>query len=91
MRHDYSVVALRKDLSVEQGDGVVLNEYRWFFYITKDWDMTEDHVVAPPQALRPAKPCRTAQGLGVRPWYAPGQDARCQLGLCGDSCTRREH
>ncbi len=40
------MVALSKDLSVEQGDNVLFNEYRYFFYITNDWEMTAHQVVA---------------------------------------------
>jgi hypothetical protein len=42
---DYRVVALRKDLSVERGDDVLFSEYRYFFYITNDRDMSNDQVV----------------------------------------------
>ena len=44
-KRDYRVVALRKDLSVERGDDVLFHEYRYFFYITNDRDMTDHHVV----------------------------------------------
>ena len=40
------MVALRKDLSVERGDQVLFNEYRYFFYVTNDWAMTDHQVVA---------------------------------------------
>ena len=43
---DYRVVALRKDISVEKGDNVLFSEYRFFFYITNDWEMTPHQVVA---------------------------------------------
>lgn len=43
---DYRVVALRKNLSVERGHEVLFFEYRYFFYITNDWDMSADEVVA---------------------------------------------
>ena len=43
---DYRVVALRKDISVEKGDNVLFSEYRFFFYITNDWEMTAHQVVA---------------------------------------------
>jgi hypothetical protein len=33
----YRVVALRKNLSIERGDNVLFNQYRYFFYITNDW------------------------------------------------------
>lgn len=45
-KRDYRIVALRKDLSVERGDDVLFSEYRYFFYITNDWAMTEGQVVA---------------------------------------------
>ena len=45
-KKDYRVVALRKDLSVERGDQVLFNEYRYFFYVTNDWAMTDHQVVA---------------------------------------------
>jgi len=40
------VVALRKDISVEKGDNVLFSEYRFFFYITNDWELTAHQVVA---------------------------------------------
>lgn len=43
---EYRVVALRKNLSVARGDNVLLSEYRYFFYITNDWDLSGDEVVA---------------------------------------------
>ena len=43
---DYRVVALRKNLSVERGEAVLFCEYRYFFYITNDRDLTADEVVA---------------------------------------------
>jgi len=45
-KKDYRIVALRKDLSVERGEDVLFHQYRYFFYITNDWDMTADEVVA---------------------------------------------
>ncbi len=42
----YRVVALRKDLSVERGEQVLFNEYRYLFYITNDWGMADHQVVA---------------------------------------------
>jgi len=43
---DYRVVALRKNLSIERGDNVLFEEYRFFFYITNDRTLTADQVVA---------------------------------------------
>ncbi len=39
------VVALRKNISVEKGEQVLLDEIRYFFYITNDRDLTMDEVV----------------------------------------------
>jgi len=44
-KKDYRVVALRKNLSIERGDNVLFNEYRYFFYITNDWELTADQVI----------------------------------------------
>jgi len=44
-RRDYRVVALRKNISVERGDNVLFEEFRFFFYITNDWDLTADEVI----------------------------------------------
>lgn len=44
-KKDYRVVALRKNISVERGDNVMFCEYRYFFYITNDWDLTADEVI----------------------------------------------
>ena len=38
-------MALRKNISVEKGENVLFSEYRYFFYITNDWEMTADEVV----------------------------------------------
>jgi hypothetical protein len=43
---DYRIVALRKNISVEKGHEVLFFDYRYFFYVTNDWDMTDDEVVA---------------------------------------------
>lgn len=42
---DYRVVALRKNISVQRGDNVLFDEFRYFFYITNDWDLTADEVI----------------------------------------------
>lgn len=43
---DYRVVALRKNLSVSRGEDVLFDQYRYFFYITNDWDLSAEQVVA---------------------------------------------
>jgi len=42
---DYRVVALRKDLNVS-GANVLFAEFRYFFYITNDWELAPDEVIA---------------------------------------------
>jgi hypothetical protein len=42
---DYRVVALRKNISVERGENVLFSEYRYFFYITNEREMTASEVV----------------------------------------------
>ena len=44
-KRDYRVVALRKNISVERGENVLFEEYRYFFYITNEATMTADEVV----------------------------------------------
>jgi Transposase DDE domain group 1 len=44
-KRDYRVVALRKNISVERGENVLFSEYRYFFYITNDRDMTACEVI----------------------------------------------
>ena len=45
-KQDYRVIALRKNLSVGRGENVLFDEYRYFFYITNDWKLTADEVIA---------------------------------------------
>ncbi len=42
----YRIVAVRKNLSIEKGELVLVDEIRYFFYITNDWSMTKEEVVA---------------------------------------------
>ena len=42
----YRMVAVRKNLSIEKGELVLFDEIRYFFYITNDWSMTKEEVVA---------------------------------------------
>jgi hypothetical protein len=45
-KRDYRVVVVRKNISVERGDNVLFDEHRYLFYISNDWEMTPDQVVA---------------------------------------------
>ncbi|MGZ6589713.1 MAG: IS1380 family transposase [Solirubrobacteraceae bacterium] len=42
---DYRVVAVRKNLSIERGENVLFDEYRYFFYITNDRKLTAEEVI----------------------------------------------
>jgi hypothetical protein len=44
-KRDYRVVALRKNISVERGENVLFEEFRYFFYITNEAEMTASEVV----------------------------------------------
>jgi hypothetical protein len=44
-KKSYRVVALRKNLSIERGENVLFEEYRYFFYITNDHERTADEIV----------------------------------------------
>ena len=43
---DYRVIAVRKNLSIERGENVLFDEHRYFFYITNDWTLTAEQVIA---------------------------------------------
>jgi hypothetical protein len=45
-KKDYRVVALRKNLSIERGDNVLFEEYRYFFYVTNDRNLSAHQVIA---------------------------------------------
>jgi hypothetical protein len=81
VHRDYRVVALRKNISVERGENVLFSEYRYFFYITNDRDMTADEVVDEARpALQPGEPHQPAEIRRARP-ARPGQHPGRQLGL----------
>jgi len=44
-KRDYRMIALRKNISVERGENVLFNQYKYFFYITNDPDMTADEII----------------------------------------------
>jgi hypothetical protein len=68
---DYRVVALRKNVSVERGDNVLFEQYRHFFYITNDWDMTADQVVAEARSRCNQENLIAQLKGGVRALHAP--------------------
>jgi len=87
-KRDYRVVALRKNISVERGENVLFSEYRYFFYITNDRNMTADEIID--QARQRCKPREPHQPAQVRRARAarPGQHPVRQLGLHDDGRAR---
>jgi len=45
-KRSYRVVVVRKNISVQRGENVLFDEYRYLFYITNDWEMSAEQVVA---------------------------------------------
>ena len=41
----YRMVVLRKNLSIERGENALIDDIRYFFYITNDWDLSAEEVV----------------------------------------------
>jgi hypothetical protein len=70
-KRDYRVVALRKNLSVERGENVLFSEYRYFFYITNDWDMTADEVIDQARQRCNQENLISQLKSGVRALHAP--------------------
>jgi hypothetical protein len=70
-RRDYRVVAVRKNLSIERGDNVLFEEYRYFFYITNDWQLSADQVVAEAHARCNQENLIAQLKSGVRALHAP--------------------
>lgn len=68
---DYRIVALRKNISVERGDNVLFDEYRYFFYITNDRTLTPDEVVAEARSRCNQENLIAQLKGGVRALHAP--------------------
>jgi DDE family transposase len=70
-KRDYRVVALRKNISVERGENVLFSEYRYFFYITNDSDMTADEVIDQARQRCNQENLISQLKSGVRALHAP--------------------
>jgi hypothetical protein len=68
---DYRVVALRKNISVERGENVLFSEYRYFFYITNDRDMTADEIINEARQRCNQENLISQLKSGVRALHAP--------------------
>jgi len=70
-KKDYRVVALRKSLSIERGENVLFEEYRYFFYITNDWDLSADEVIGEARGRCNQENLIAQLKGGVRALHAP--------------------
>ena len=70
-KRDYRVVALRKNISVERGENVLFSQYRYFFYITNDPDMTADEVIDQARQRCNQENLISQLKSGVRALHAP--------------------
>ena len=70
-KKDYRVVALRKNISVTRGENVLFEEYRYFFYITNDRDLTADEVVGEARSRCNQENLIAQLKGGVRALHAP--------------------
>jgi hypothetical protein len=68
---DYRVVALRKNISVERGENVLFCEYRYFFYITNDRDLTADEIIDQARQRCNQENLISQLKTGVRALHAP--------------------
>jgi len=75
-KRDYRVIALRKNISVERGENVLFNDYRYFFYITNDPDMTADEVIDQARQRCNQENLISQLKSGVRALHAP-VNTRC--------------
>ena len=44
-KETYRMVVVRKNLAIEQGQQRLLDDYRYFFYLTNDWQLSAEEVV----------------------------------------------
>jgi len=70
-KRDYRVIALRKNISVERGENVLFSEYRYFFYITNDPDMTADEIINESRQRCNQENLISQLKSGVRALHAP--------------------
>jgi hypothetical protein len=70
-KQDYRVVALRKNLSVERGENVLLCEFRYFFYISNERAMTADEIIDQARQRCNQENLISQLKTGVRALHAP--------------------
>ena len=67
----YRVVVLRKNLSISKGEAVLFEEYRYFFYITNDVNLTLDEVVLEARGRCNQENLHSQLKSGVHALHAP--------------------
>jgi hypothetical protein len=70
-KRDYRVIALRKNISVERGENVLISEYRYFFYITNDPNITADEIIDQARQRCNQENLHSQLKSGVRALHAP--------------------
>lgn len=70
-KREYRIVALRKLEVVEQGQQELFEQYRYFFYITNDWDLTMHQVVHEARQRCDQENLIAQLKTGVRALHAP--------------------
>lgn len=67
----YWIVALRKNLSVEKGEDVLFDEYRYYFYITNDESLSQEETIFEANGRCNQENLIAQLGGGVRALHAP--------------------
>jgi hypothetical protein len=70
-KKDYRVIALRKTLSIERGQDVLFDEYRYHFFITNDKKLTPEEVIAEAHQRCNQENLISNLKSGVRALHAP--------------------
>ena len=67
----YRLVVVRKNLSIEKGEAVLFDDYRYFFYLTCDWEISPAAVVLEANQRCNQENLNAQLQGGVRALYAP--------------------
>ena len=70
-RKTYRLVVVRKNLSIEKGEAVLFPDYRYFFYLTSDWQSTLAAVVLEANQRCNQENLNAQLQGGVHALYAP--------------------
>ena len=70
-RKTYRLVVVRKNLSIEKGEAVLFPDYRYFFYLTSDWQSTPAAVVLEANQRCNQENLNAQLQGGVHALYAP--------------------